>query len=1734
MAQDHWGREIGYDLSREEMARQMNSPVKKVSGDSPIDEQSAKKEDTLDKLYAAVNEMAMKADANAARDLEQAKAWAETLNDFTRTFKKNDSKSRASESDQTRFLDEIANSTKALLNASGSNGEFWVSISRISNEAQKDIAEAIRTAGCCGATKETMSKGAQQAVSSSIADTRNVASALKTGTPSSPLIVESTSTVINQGASNGGGGGGSGGGGSGGLGGSSFGGGKDDGLNLSEANKLASKWFAISTALQLAGGTLERIHRNMISSQVLDIDPVQKIFSGGITASNKFRESVRAIVHQTQGFGDVNRQIEEQFRGITEHALASGVERARYQQIYLQNLERGLPTASKEDKLAAKNLKISQQENALLKSRTERMQGIQTSALATAKALHMNADSMNDLFLDWHMHLKMSEMDLGEMGRHMQNVARNSGVTGAQLEIAMKNADGIVKNLNKAGIASVGAVKNVTEFMASAQKHGFEEAGEFLNSLMTRQAFLESKQKLFLINAAVAADDSAAALQDVSQGTTITRPGGLKNFESGMENLVKNLFANHKRSLASVGVDVETMDLTNLGEVIQKLQAGDFGARQSAMALQNVFRNLGVEVGVASQMIATAREQSLTPVERIASTKNKLKEMSESGLANTDEFKRLQRQQLEAQTNMSLDAFGRLNKFAVQISEAGGAIDGKLSKEISVEMTDVFGSELAASDWLKDLQGNAQSTVQLASERAKEAGLDLTKMLEKRGVAGGPKELEKLLTSGNILGMRALQESLQEVAKEEQANNDPITDIRNTLISINHRLGGWLDEVGFGIGTVAANVLYIGGFIGSILFEILAALAMVKGASVLARSMGLIGEGGMLAGAGGAVRGGTARVGTLAAGTMGATAAGLAAAAMLVLGGMKGFSEGKAEEAQGKDAKFTRGEGLIYGMLTGGAGTGSSLSKILGIQKDSVADKTLGGVGSTAWGASIGAAIGVALAPFTAGISIPTAAFIGGLIGAATHLFKILTEGSMVVQRYVVEPFGRLIGMIQDVLSGVGQIIAGIFTLDINKITSGLETIIYSVFSNFVKNWTSLFEMTARLFANMPYMLGTAIKAVIVDIPRSIMNAAMNLMRSLASNEYVGEIFKPFLELWEVLADISNTFYDAVATILDAFSGLSGVIWNAISPLFETAGITVSLGGMLKSAIKTVAWGIGMFIRAILFIPTTIAKTVKGIVDFFKYLFDVLIGHSIIPDLVHGIIEFFAMLPLRIMKALFNLGVEVIKGLPNALASIATFALSALKSVFLDFPTWLYNSMVQGLEGLGSWLYNSTVGAATAKVDEFIKEKTVGVNQTTSQQAKHISENGTSYVHGYSGIFGGMKELGKGNVVNGLGKIAVGGAENVLATAEMLSPVGSLKSAMMMAKMANKKPETSAALAGAFSNDQAREAIDTNTSTNMKSLEPTIGLSGGLYGKQAGDALKSSITNKETKLSDITATYEGAFKKDESQSALESATSTETNRLMSSITHTSSSVQALSDALIPKTGKGSSSYQAMGLFSDKQAEEAQDGSTSSIVNRMYGNAATDLNGIVTTAIENNRRNSSKTEKNIVAEVSRVLDYEQTASDIANQVIENKFTRNGMSGGDVSTNMLDYSDQMRGEVDTLGLSRATIESSVAQEKYGQQVDGSTAMLSMDMIAEYLTVMQASKLDEMIDLLMDIKKNTSSKNSSGLSSIIGAATDGLFPPTRPGVKSIARDMIRGKWDLSYGDYSANAIDGRGGQQ
>ncbi len=147
-----------------------------------------------------------------------------------------------------------------------------------------------------------------------------------------------------------------------------------------------------------------------------------------------------------------------------------------------------------------------------------------------------------------------------------------------------------------------------------------------------------------------------------------------------------------------------------------------------------------------------------------------------------------------------------------------------------------------------------------------------------------------------------------------------------------------------------------------------------------------------------------------------------------------------------------------------------------------------------------------------------------------------------------------------------------------------------------------------------------------------------------------------------------NGMIGAMKGIIEFTTGLITYIrggWDIISGIFTLNGDKIGKG------INELTSGIGMMFKGMFDTVTGFVKGfVGGIIGWFQQLYDKLVGHSIIPDLVNDIIGAFANLPAK----LGSIGGDIMSGLTNGIIAGGKKALSTVMNVG--------SNMINGLKSL--------------------------------------------------------------------------------------------------------------------------------------------------------------------------------------------------------------------------------------------------------------------------------------------------------------------------------------------------------------------------------------------------------------------------------------------------------------------
>jgi hypothetical protein len=329
------------------------------------------------------------------------------------------------------------------------------------------------------------------------------------------------------------------------------------------------------------------------------------------------------------------------------------------------------------------------------------------------------------------------------------------------------------------------------------------------------------------------------------------------------------------------------------------------------------------------------------------------------------------------------------------------------------------------------------------------------------------------------------------------------------------------------------------------------------------------------------------------------------------------------------------------------------------------------------------------------------APFIGQMIPPLIQFAGIIAGGLSVALKF-------LVPLILQVANGIG-ILA-------NFLISSLEPIIKQLVVTWQTQLVPAFRDLAPVIEPLKMLLGAL--AMIVGV---VLVIALSVLTGVIKG-----VITAFVLL---LTGVIQAFGGIVQFIMGAVQIVSGLMallvdiitgnWGNIAADLELIG-----GGIITMVVGFCNVFMGLVGGLCLAVAGFFWGLVTGVIDFFRYLFDTLVGHSIIPDMVNSIISWFEQLPGRVMGAISSLA-----------GSIATF-FTGLATSALQWGANIVNNIATGItNAIGA------VGNAIASVTQFISDH-LPHSPAKIGPLMHLAEQGTSIVDQVSnGLLAGMPKL---------------------------------------------------------------------------------------------------------------------------------------------------------------------------------------------------------------------------------------------------------------------------------------------------------------------------------------------------------------------------------------------------------
>jgi SLT domain-containing protein/phage-related protein len=277
------------------------------------------------------------------------------------------------------------------------------------------------------------------------------------------------------------------------------------------------------------------------------------------------------------------------------------------------------------------------------------------------------------------------------------------------------------------------------------------------------------------------------------------------------------------------------------------------------------------------------------------------------------------------------------------------------------------------------------------------------------------------------------------------------------------------------------------------------------------------------------------------------------------------------------------------------------------------------------------------------------AALLAGALGAALQaVLPLLALLSPVVQQLATQlgpVIAQIFGGLATALTPIIQALLPIIT-DAVAIISDLAVLLLPVLQPIGQLISAILDAVAPLIA----VVGEGLRVIVgalVSFLQPIITALIPAIRLF------GTLFSQLAPLFVPLYEALTPLLPPLADLAVALIGLAVQVLTPLMPLIvQLAGLltgllTVALGQLVPIVNTVIGW-LTRFVEAV-------TDAVEWVVDKFEWLFDVLLGHSIIPDIVRGAIDWFGRMWKRlkeIVTALKDGVVALFRSLKDGAAEI--------------------------------------------------------------------------------------------------------------------------------------------------------------------------------------------------------------------------------------------------------------------------------------------------------------------------------------------------------------------------------------------------------------------------------------------------------------------------------------------------
>lgn len=298
-------------------------------------------------------------------------------------------------------------------------------------------------------------------------------------------------------------------------------------------------------------------------------------------------------------------------------------------------------------------------------------------------------------------------------------------------------------------------------------------------------------------------------------------------------------------------------------------------------------------------------------------------------------------------------------------------------------------------------------------------------------------------------------------------------------------------------------------------------------------------------------------------------------------------------------------------------------------------------------------------------------------------------------------------------------------------------------------------EKFRELIGPMGEALGNAwklVKPILLIVLGVVLMVLKAIIRGIAGA--IGPVLKG---IGALIGGIVRVIRGLIEIVTGIFTGDWKMIWKGVTDI--VSGTWKAIWGVISNA-GLALWGL-------------VKGIVTGIFDFFVWLYDELVGHSIIPDMVRDIIAWIATLPAKAYAALSTFAAKIVARAKEAWDKFKAGSVAGW-SIFWEWlktrPQAAYNGLVSMKDKLKASateaLNNFKVGASVVwgAISSWFGSRAADAKARLSGMASALADRARSamdtFKSAFTGKWEGIKDFFAG--IGGKVKSAVGNLANIL------------------------------------------------------------------------------------------------------------------------------------------------------------------------------------------------------------------------------------------------------------------------------------------------------------------------------------------------------------------------------------